>query len=122
MGTSRGGPRQRQRQGAPALPPVPAIPTSLLAAADAAAVAPATPAALFALHVLSTARALHDHALQGRQPARLHQRRRREARGALADAGSTPAHQAGQTARLQYTRGTKRALRRLLAHRQRILL
>lgn len=88
----------------------------------AGAGAGAVPAAAQPVSVVAAARAVHDHAVQGAQPARVHQRGRRQARDPVAHAGAAASHPAGPAPGLQHARGHLRAVRRLLAGRQRVLL
>lgn len=72
--------------------------------------------------VVAAARAVHDNAVQGAQPAGVHKRGWRQARDPVADAGTVTAHPARPAEGLQHARGHFRAVRRLLVGRQRILL
>jgi len=92
------------------------------AAVRAGTGARAVPPAAQPVPVVAAARAVHDNAVQGAQPARVHKRGRRQARDPVADAGTVAAHPARPAERLQHPRGHLRAVRRLLVGRQRILL
>lgn len=72
--------------------------------------------------VIAAAGAIHDVARKGAKQARHHQRRRRTARGSVAHVRTAASHAARPAAGLQYPRGHHRALRRLLAAGQRVLL
>lgn len=77
------------------------------AAADASSAAPSSSpaaAALLEVDVFSSTGAVHDYALQGAQQARHHQRRRRQARSALADTRQTTSHQVCEQAIMQIKR------------------
>lgn len=104
-------------------PPVPGhgrhqATTTVRAGAGARAVPPVAQP----IPVVAAARTVHDNAVQGAQPAGVHQRRRRQARDTVADVGTAAAHSVGPVAGLQHARGHLRTVRRLLAGRQRVFL
>jgi len=72
--------------------------------------------------VVASARAVYDNAVEGPQPEGVHKRGRRQARDSVEDSGEASAHQVGPVEGLQYTRGDRRAVRRLFVGRQRVLL
>lgn len=88
----------------------------------AGARAGAVPAVAQPVPVVAAARTVHDNAVEGAQPTGVHQRGRRQARDPVADAGTVAAHPARPAEGLQHARGHRRAVRRLLVGRQRILL
>lgn len=108
--------------GRPASPPPPAQSTSAestgcrrqvrgheaTAAVRTGASARTVPPVAQPVAVVAAARAIHDHAVKSAQPARVHQRGRRQARDPVADARTVAAHAVGPVARLQHARGDRR--------------
>jgi len=88
----------------------------------AGAGAGAVPAVAQPVAVVAAARAVHDNAVEGPQPESVHKRGRRQARDTVADPRAAAAHPVGPVEGLQHARGHRRAVRRLLVGRQRVLL